>query len=824
ADTMIGGAGDDIYYVDNAGDVVTENLNEGIDTVNSSTDYTLAANVDNLTLSVNGKAVGNSLSNIITATVYGYNTIDGGAGADTMIGGTGDDAYFVDNLGDVIIDAGGANTVYSSVDYTLGANLALLVLSGSANIATGNATFNMLWGTNGNNTIDGGANVDYMWGNQGNDTYIVDNAGDVVNELSGEGTDSIMSSVDYTISSNVENITLTGSSNLNVTGNTLDNTITGNTGNNILSGDAGNDTYVFNAGGGQDTISETSGTDTLIFGAGITQSNLVVSQSGNDLVINFNNNGSDRVTISNNYLNSNNNIENFKFADNSVLTLADIYALIPVAAVTLTGGAGSNILTGGAGNDVIDGGVGADTMIGGAGDDTYYVDNIGDVITENANAGTDTVHVSSSYPTATYYTLVANADNAIMDGSSNIRVAGNSLNNIITGNSGNNLINGDAGADTMIGADGNDIYYVDNVGDVVIENVNEGFDIINSTVSYTLGANIENLYIAGGTDSTIIAVGNELNNYIKINYLSISTTNNIDLEAGDDKLVVWNDSTNIVNGGSGNDLIYLYGFGNNTIYGGDGNDYIEFNYDGNNIVYGGNGDDDIGLYGIGNDTIDGGVGADTMIGGAGDDSYYVDNVSDVITENAAEGTDTIYSSISYTLGANVENLTLSGSSNLSGIGNILNNVITGNLGDNTFTTFGGSDTIIDAGGNDTYNFSLGDQIDNIQDGGGTDILSFDGTVDQNKIAFYQDGSNNLIIDYGNTVNNDQVVVSNWNNASNQIENINIGGQTLTAADINNIIGNMSAFASGHGQSFATINDVKSNTDLMNIITTAWHSQ
>jgi len=80
----------------------------------------------------------------------------------------------------------------------------------------------------------------------------------------------------------------------------------------------------------------------------------------------------------------------------------------------------------------------------------------------------------------------------------------------------------------------------------------------------------------------------------------------------------------------------------------------------------------------GNDTLDGGLGADTLVGGAGDDVYVVDNVGDVVTEAASMGTDTVLSSISWTLGANLENLTLTGTAKINGSGNSLNNVIKGN--------------------------------------------------------------------------------------------------------------------------------------------------
>ena len=95
----------------------------------------------------------------------------------------------------------------------------------------------------------------------------------------------------------------------------------------------------------------------------------------------------------------------------------------------------------------------------------------------------------------------------------------------------------------------------------------------------------------------------------------------------------------------------------------------------------------------GNDTLDGGAGADTLIGGAGNDTYIVDSAGDEVTEAADEGADTVLSSVSYTLGANVENLTLTGAGNLSATGNAAGNIIIGNTGNNTLAGLGGADPL-----------------------------------------------------------------------------------------------------------------------------------
>ena len=152
---MTGGAGNDTYIVDDAGDTVTEALNEGTDLVQSSLSYTLGANVDNLTLtgSANINGTGNGDANVITGN-SGNNTLDGGAGADTMTGGLGNDSYVVDDAGDMVTEAARRRHRPGavSVSYTLGANVENLTLTGSANInGTGNGDANVITGNSGNN-------------------------------------------------------------------------------------------------------------------------------------------------------------------------------------------------------------------------------------------------------------------------------------------------------------------------------------------------------------------------------------------------------------------------------------------------------------------------------------------------------------------------------------------------------------------------------------------------------------------------------------------------------------------------------------------------
>ncbi|MFB2892387.1 beta strand repeat-containing protein [Aerosakkonemataceae cyanobacterium BLCC-F50] len=298
ADTLIGGTGNDTYVVDNVGDRIIENPDEGVDLVQSSITYSLASlpNVENLTLigtaAINGTGnssdnaiTGNSAANVLDGGL-GNDTLNGGAGNDTLIGGTGDDVYVVD-AGDTVIENAGEGTdlVQSSVTFSIAAiqNVENLTLTGTAaingtgnaldNVITGNSADNILNGADGNDTLNGGAGNDTlnggaggdrMVGGAGNDIYFVNVADfDTVVEALNEGIDTVISSVTYALSSNVENLTLTGTAALEGNGNNLDNVITGNAGNNILTGGAGNDTLI--GGAGSDNLSGGGGNDVFVY-------------------------------------------------------------------------------------------------------------------------------------------------------------------------------------------------------------------------------------------------------------------------------------------------------------------------------------------------------------------------------------------------------------------------------------------------------------------------------------------------------------------------------------------------------------------------------
>jgi Ca2+-binding RTX toxin-like protein len=281
-DRLIGGTGTDTYIVDSVGDATIELANEGTDTVQSSISWTLAANIEKLTLTGGGNltGIGNELANTLTGNA-GNNALDGGSGADRMVGGLGDDTYSVDDAGDVVVEAASAGTdgVYASLSWALAGNVENLNLTGSADLnGTGNSLANIITGNSGNNILNGAGGADTLVGGAGDDIYIVNTALDVVSEYAGQGVDSVQSSVTYTLAAHVENLTLTGTGSTSGTGNDLDNIIIGNSGGNKLFGLGGNDTLQGSTG--NDTLTGGTGNDTFAFLAGFGKDVIADFQAG----------------------------------------------------------------------------------------------------------------------------------------------------------------------------------------------------------------------------------------------------------------------------------------------------------------------------------------------------------------------------------------------------------------------------------------------------------------------------------------------------------------------------------------------------------------
>lgn len=602
----------------------------------------------------------------------GSDTIDGLGRADVMEGYAGHDAYVVDNKRDIIIESfnQGYDRVQAHVTYTLPDNVEEIALMGTRNLAaTGNALENDLIGNSGSNRLDGGTGADFMRGAAGNDVYVVDHADDWVVELDAEGTDTVLASVSYTLAANIERLTLNGTGRTG-TGNDLNNLLIASATGSTLAGVAGND--------------------------------------------------------------------------------------------TLRGGVGNDVLLGGPGNDRLEGGAGADWMEGGAGNDVYLVDDQADSVVELADEGVDSVQSSISLA------LSANVDNLTLTGSSDLQGTGNDIDNSIVGNAGANVLTGMAGNDRLrggggndllLGGDGNDTYIVSDAGDSVEELADEGTDLVQASVDWVLGANLENLTLTGA--AILSGSGNVLDNV---------------LTAGA--------AGGVLHGLAGKD----------TLKGGAAHD----------VLSGEEGDD----------RLDGGESGDSMTGGTGNDVYVVDDAADEVVELANEGTDAVRASVTYTLGANVENLTLTGTQALAGTGNELGNVVIGNSGPSRLSGLAGNDTLrggaaadvliggtgndrLEGGlGEDTYEFGRGDGADTIVENdptpGTVDKLHFEAGIDASQLWWRKTGNSLEVSVIGST---DKVTLSNWYlGAERHVELFELAnGQQLLDTQVQALVQAMASF-------------------------------
>jgi Ca2+-binding RTX toxin-like protein len=693
------------------------------------------------------------------------NSINGTTGADLLMGLDGGDTYTVNDVGDIVTELGagtGTDTVLSSlVAYTLATNVENLTLIGAisvtgignsdANVITGNGLDNTLDGGAGNDSLiggagndaliggsgddslDGGSGNDTMKGGLGDDTYLVDSATDVVTEAALAGTDTVISTVSLTLAINAENLTLSGIATIGM-GNIGDNVIMGNNIANNLNGGAGNDNL--SGGSGSDYLYGQADNDSLDGG---TDADILYGGTGNDTL---------SGSTGNDYL---------------------------------FGEAGDDSLDGGDDTDVLYGGAGADSLDGGAGNDyaSYY--NFG---------------VAGSTLVVNLLSTGLNTGDAQGDTYANIewlqgsRYAHNNLtgdlnNNRLYSYDGNDTLNGGGGNDLLYGGNGNDLYIVDG-GDAVGESLNFGNDTVESSVSFALAANIENLVLTG--TAIISGTGNTLANVITGN----NVVNTLAGNAGDDTLL-GKDGNDVLRGGAGADsldggngidlasyyydssspiTVILADAGNGTGTGGDAQGDHLINIEnlqgsldansnltgnsGNNVLYAYNGNDtlngeagnDVLYAGAGKDNLNGGANIDYLYGQAGDDILHGDAGNDVLY--GGTGNDVIdggadvdivsyYDAIgpitvNLTLNtgnmgtdvdtlSNIENIQGSQTGNSDLTGNGSNNVLYGYNGNDKLKGNGGNDYLISGAGNDEFVFAGGLITTTIAALLGTDTIS-----------------------------------------------------------------------------------------------------
>lgn len=822
ADTMRGGAGNDTYLVGAAyqynttADIVVEQANEGIDTVRAASySYTLTDNVENLVAEYRGdyyywqnpsypgwivniprQLVGNALDNRIEfAPLFmgqshtgRYYVLDGGAGADTLIGTGGHDTYVVDQAGDVIVEPEQSpfmqesiDTVRASYSYSLAWNehLENVELIGNANLsATGNTRNNRLDGS-----LSAGANS--LSGGLGDDTYVI-TAEDSVVEAAGEGNDTVVierldeTSVsgqwfDLANYANVENLTIgnnvaidwdyNGSESLgafraNLRGDAGDNRLLGNGYSNEIRGGDGNDSI---SGGEREPNSSYAAERDLLFGEG-----------GNDSV---------------------------------------------------RAGSGGATLSGGSGNDELYGGSGHDIFVYAAGDGA-------DLIVAGGNGGRD----SDRLEFAAGIDVDDLSWNRVGDDLV-IQVGADAANTITVRNYWDPYAEGDdvlyGAIEQFVFADGtvrsgglDELRYANTPPVAHVNQLNLGVadetafeyalpqgtfsDPDGDVLVYSLGSDapawlsidaatgrISGTAPDGSASYSLAIVATDIRGRSASTLLTIDVRNVVRGTAGDDTLqgssgsdellglagndrLVGNGGADRLVGGSGNDTYVVDDVGQVVVeQAGEGDDTVESqlqsyalsdNVENLRLVEGSGAFEAIGnaaanhLYGNnGDNRLDGGAGADVLQGGAGDDYYVVDNLGDQVTEAAGAGSDTIESGLSWQLGANVENLLLVGAANINGTGNALANEIEGNDGNNRLDGGAGADRLRGGAGDDYYVVDVAqDQVFEQADGG-TDTL--ERRYETNLVLATQ--IENLVLGTGvvsgNGNNRDNVVTGNASN-------------------------------------------------------------
>jgi Ca2+-binding RTX toxin-like protein len=803
ADSMIGGAHSDLYFVDNAGDVIVEFENGGIDQVNASVSYTLAAWVNDLTLtgSANINGTGNDVANVITGNSGannlsggldddtliggdGNDTLDGGAGTNVLDGGLGDDTYTATGT---IMDAGGIDTLITEGG-GLPDGIENMIILDSTNpepAAAGNALANRITsqvtgqvfidGMEGNDTLVGGAGAErfsFHAPDYGNDT--VDGGGQpglardwlfvgwnsaaqmtAAGFVTGGGTGG-SGSITF---SNIEVIQGSGFNDRLVAGST-GITLHGGGGDDTLVGGAGNDTL--DGEGEFETTSPATGNDEIFGGAG---NDLIGGWRGND---------------------------------------------------TLDGGAGDDTFSlhgaeGLYGTDVIHGGDGVDTV-------QLIAMNASAPVVVDLAAGTVTGGAEGSSATLT------SIENAIVafGNAAPYHITGSVASNVLQGGSGSDTISGGAGNDTLSGGAGPDDFVFNtapgSANADLITDFSSGSDKIHleNTAHANLGA--AGNFTAGDARFAANSSGSAQDSSDRIIYNT--TTGQLLYDAdgsgsGASQLIATLSgapallATDIAvvgeGGGSGGQTINgtpnndsLVGTsGNDTINGFGGNDTLRGaggGPDGADTLNGGSGNDslvggpledgaDLLIGGDGNDTLDGWSHffgeqdplAETMDGGLGDDVYRVDNASDVLVDGG--GTDTIHAAdMSWTLAAGFENLVIHNGeqeTGRTGIGNELDNHMTlawrgtlegrdgndtlvagpvedvwldGGTGDDVLEGETGQDTLIGGAGNDTM---FGDDSSDLfvfEGNFGSDFV--DGDIGRVDVLNFSGAGSAVTVDFG----------------------------------------------------------------------------
>jgi Ca2+-binding RTX toxin-like protein len=735
-----------------------------------------AGDISRLEVYKNGVLVSTILPSQLTNTPFGlrYSTTVTGLSA------TGTDDVEVR-----LILNGSTNPVYASQQISAGALVSNDGLEGGA----------------GNDTLEGGTGIDTLAGGMGNDVYRIGNNAAVIRELAGQGTDTVESTVTYSLNSAVlqyvENLTLVGVSNVNASGNANANRVEGNIGNNVIDGMGGNDTLLGGFGfdtvtyvnaasgvtvrlGDGGTATTTGKTDHLSGFEAVWGSAFADWLIGDSADETFRGNGGDDTIIGEGGLDTldystatagmtvaftamylvngefygsatcANGSQGTDYIDNATVEAVMGSAFNDDISDDVDtnnkfwGGAGDDTLSGGGGNDTLFGGTGKNVLQGGSGVDTVdYSDAAGAIsgslVTGRLAVGTSGLNVDAV--SGVEILILGKYADSVTGSAGNDSIIGGAGNDTLTGVAGNDTLFGGNGDDSLVGGAGNDVYYLDSFRDVIVESQSGGTDTVYFDLASGTGslnfAEVENIYLWGGASLSVVGG---------------VTGNEIHGGGGDDT----------INGGTGSESDNLYGgtgsdwlsYANHVAgvagqlngqgrYAIDGDTTYNFeNFLGSAFADNVHGDrqDNILNGGAGNDTLDGDAGNDTLVGGAGNDSLM-----------GGYGTDTVSyahltNAVTVNLSTGVAVTTTEGTDILNGV-----EIIIGGLGNDviawTSNTSASNDSAgfrLDGGaGNDSLKGSS--YSDTLVGGAGDDVL--DGGEPTYNFNYIQSN----YVDYSNAV-------------------------------------------------------------------------
>ncbi len=763
-----GGSGTDTLILTVSGGATAVNLSVAAGSDQTAGDSVAVTNFENIDASALSSAMtvtGSSAANTIS-TGSGNDTIDGGGGTDLISAGDGNDTVTYRGSETSIDGGNGINTLIlnaaatvnlGNADQTSGNSTAVTnfqnvnasALSSAVSI-TGTSGANTLIGGSGNDTIDGGGGTDVIAAGLGNDSVAY--YGTETSIDGGAGTNTLLmraagsvnlasadqTSGDSTTVANFQNVDASAlSSAVSITGSSSANIITGGSGNDTIDGAGGTDTIA--AGAGNDTVTyrgtETSidggaGTDTLVLAAsgGTTAVNLAVA-AGSDQTT------GDTVAVT-----------NFENIDASAL----------ISALSVTGSSGANAITTGSGNDTIDGGGGADVIAAGLGNDSvwYY----GSETSIDGGGGTNTLVLHAAVTVNLGNSDVTSGDSVNVSNFSNIdasalsaavSLTGSSSANSITGGSGNDTIDGMGGADVIIAGGGNDTVTYHGTE----TSIDGGLGNDTLVLAASGGTTAVNFGVSAGTDQTTgDSVGVTNFEHLDASAISSSLTvtgssaaNTITTGSGND-VIDGGGGADVIDAGNGNDTVAYYGsevsidggggtntlnlhsavtvnLGNSDQTSGDSTNVTNFqNVDASALssglsITGSSGANTI-TGGAGNDTIDGAGGADTINAGNGNDTVTYHGTETSI--DGGSGTNTLVLAAAATVNLANSDQTSGNSTNVTNFQNIDGSAVSSSL---TLTGSSGSNIITGGSGNDTINGGGG--ADQLFGGGGDDLFIVD---------------------------------------------------------------------------------------------------